>query len=46
MSGYTDDDVARRGLLDAGVAFLEKPVSPEVLTRKMRQILEGAARKT
>jgi two-component system cell cycle sensor histidine kinase/response regulator CckA len=46
MSGYTDDDVARRGLLDAGVPFLEKPISPEVLTRKMRQVLEGALRRT
>jgi two-component system, cell cycle sensor histidine kinase and response regulator CckA len=46
MSGYTEDDVARRGLLDAGVFFLEKPISPEVLTRKMRQVLDGAPRKT
>ncbi|HEV7365124.1 MAG TPA: response regulator [Gemmatimonadales bacterium] len=45
MSGYTDDDVARRGLLDAGMSFLEKPISPEILTRKMRQVLEGAPRK-
>jgi PAS domain S-box-containing protein len=46
MSGYTDNDLARRGLLDAGVPFLEKPLSPEVLTRKMREVLEGAARKS
>jgi two-component system cell cycle sensor histidine kinase/response regulator CckA len=46
MSGYAADDVTRRGLLDAGVPFLEKPVSPEVLTRKMRQVVEGAPRKT
>jgi CheY-like chemotaxis protein len=46
MSGYTDDDVARRGLLDAGMSFLEKPISPEILTRKMRQVLDGAPRKT
>jgi two-component system, cell cycle sensor histidine kinase and response regulator CckA len=45
MSGYTDDDVTRRGLLEAGVPFLEKPISPEILTRKLRQVLEGAARK-
>ena len=32
MSGYPDDDVARRGLLDAGMSFLEQPISPEVLT--------------
>jgi two-component system, cell cycle sensor histidine kinase and response regulator CckA len=41
MSGYTDDDVTRRGLLQAGEPFLEKPLSPGVLVRKMRQVLEG-----
>jgi two-component system cell cycle sensor histidine kinase/response regulator CckA len=46
MSGYTDDDVARRGLLDPGVPFLEKPLSPNALTQKMRQVLEGAPRKS
>jgi CheY-like chemotaxis protein len=46
MSGYTYDDVTRRGLLDAGVPFLEKPLSPEALSRKMRQVLEGAPRKS
>jgi PAS domain S-box-containing protein len=39
MSGYTDDDVIRRGLLEAGVSFLEKPLSPQLLGRKMRQVL-------
>ena len=37
--------MARRGLLDAGVPFLEKPISPEVLNRKMRPVLETASRK-
>jgi two-component system cell cycle sensor histidine kinase/response regulator CckA len=41
MSGYTDDDVSRRGLLEAGVPFLEKPLSPGAIVRKMRQVLEG-----
>jgi two-component system, cell cycle sensor histidine kinase and response regulator CckA len=39
MSGYTDDDVMRRGLLDQGVPFLEKPLSPEMLMRTMRKLL-------
>jgi CheY-like chemotaxis protein len=42
MSGYTDDVVNRRGLLASGVSFLEKPVSPDALARKMRQVLEAA----
>jgi two-component system cell cycle sensor histidine kinase/response regulator CckA len=39
MSGYTDDVVIRRGLLDQGVPFLEKPLAPEALTRTMRKVL-------
>ena len=31
MSGYTDDEVVRRGLLEAGQPFLQKPFTPEVL---------------
>jgi two-component system, cell cycle sensor histidine kinase and response regulator CckA len=42
MSGYTDDDVARRGLLEAGVPFLEKPLSPGALVRQMRQVLDAS----
>ncbi len=41
MSGYTDDVVIRRGLLESGVPFLEKPLSPVELARKMRQVLNG-----
>jgi PAS domain S-box-containing protein len=41
MSGYTDDVVIRRGLLENGVPFLEKPLSPVKLAQKMRQVLDG-----
>src|SRR4051812_9738827 len=41
MSGYTDDVVLRRGLLESGVPFLEKPLSPVKLAEKMRQVLDG-----
>jgi len=41
MSGYTDDVVSRRGLLESGVAFLEKPLSPESLVQQMRQVVDG-----
>ena len=43
ISGYTDEIVTRRGLLDSGMTFLEKPVAPEVLARKMREVLDGRA---
>jgi CheY-like chemotaxis protein len=40
MSGYTDDEVVRRGLLDAGQPFLQKPFSPEVLVQRVAELLE------
>jgi signal transduction histidine kinase len=40
MSGYTDDAVGR-GELSPGDAFLQKPVDPTVLARKVRQVLDG-----
>jgi two-component system, cell cycle sensor histidine kinase and response regulator CckA len=43
MTGYTDDIVSRRGLLDEGVPFLEKPLSPDTITRKMQEVLGAAS---
>jgi CheY-like chemotaxis protein len=39
MSGYTDDAFVRRGALDSSLAFLQKPITPEGLTRKVRETL-------
>jgi CheY-like chemotaxis protein len=40
MSGYTDDAILQHGILDSGVAYLQKPLTPASLTRKVREVLE------
>jgi signal transduction histidine kinase/CheY-like chemotaxis protein len=40
MSGYTDDEIIRRGLLRPGMAFLEKPFSSDRLLAAVRAALE------
>jgi two-component system, cell cycle sensor histidine kinase and response regulator CckA len=39
-SGYTEDDVLRRGLVRPGSPFLQKPFSPETLVERVGTILD------
>jgi two-component system cell cycle sensor histidine kinase/response regulator CckA len=41
MSGYGEDVIARHGILDEGIAFLEKPFSPMALACKVREVLDN-----
>jgi CheY-like chemotaxis protein len=41
MSGYTDDDIIRRGLTDRSVAFLQKPFNAKSLARLVRSVLDA-----
>jgi two-component system, cell cycle sensor histidine kinase and response regulator CckA len=40
MSGYTDDDVLRRGMLAPGSRFIQKPFAVEALLRLVREALD------
>lgn len=40
-SGYTDDAMAQHGLLEEGVAFLQKPYTAATLMQKVRELLDN-----
>jgi PAS domain S-box-containing protein len=41
MSGYTDDASVLRQVLESKAAFLQKPVTPDNLLRKVREVLDA-----
>jgi len=45
MSGYTSNVIAHHGVLDAGVAFIQKPFSMGDMTQKVRDVLDTASDK-
>jgi FixJ family two-component response regulator len=42
MSGYTDDEILRRGLKDPGMSFIQKPFTAENLAMQVRKVLDAA----
>ena len=41
MSGYTDDTVLRYGVQENEVALLQKPLTPDALVAKVREVIGG-----
>jgi signal transduction histidine kinase/CheY-like chemotaxis protein/CHASE3 domain sensor protein len=46
MSGYTANVIAHQGVLDDGVAFIQKPFSMADMTEKVREVLDNATEKS
>jgi two-component system, cell cycle sensor histidine kinase and response regulator CckA len=40
MSGYTDDEILRRGVSRGEAAFLQKPFTPDQLAQSLRSVLD------
>jgi FixJ family two-component response regulator len=41
ISGYTDDAMARHGVLEPGIHLLNKPFTAAELARKVREVLDS-----
>ena len=41
VSGYTQDFIVQRGVLDAGLEFLPKPFTPSTLLARVRTMLDS-----
>ena len=43
VSGYSESDMNEQGILAPDADFMEKPFTPQALTRKVREVLNPAS---
>lgn len=43
MSGYTDEAIVGHGILETGLAYIEKPITVDLLTRRVREAMRSGA---
>jgi DNA-binding response OmpR family regulator len=43
MSGYPADVITRRGMLEPGLIYLQKPFTPDAMVAKVREVLNRPA---
>jgi two-component system, cell cycle sensor histidine kinase and response regulator CckA len=43
MSGYAEETMARRSVSASQVAYFQKPITPETLARKVREVLDAGS---
>lgn len=41
-SGYADQAIVHHGILESGIAYIQKPFTPETLARRVRQVLDSS----
>ena len=44
MSGYTENVIVHHGILDSGIAYLQRPIVPHLLARRVREVLDSRKR--
>ncbi len=42
-SGYANDAIIQHGILEPGIAYLQKPFTPETLARRVREVLDSGS---